>query len=287
MANSLDSKTQEALNKILLDDSGAISPEMGSLFEECLKAFEYKGFDPERIRKVLAIRQSRLRDGTAIDLGSDRTIPISGTTGLNNLVSFLLTLFNLRGNNLDSIKDGLEGRTKTSFDAMVASLDLKSKVVTQSRVKSSETLTLSRISAAFPLHSLSVVRHTKFDRKIIDLSDIGAADSELARCFEHPVCASTMPAHMIESGCHAITFLASLRLNAVIGQSQKTSPDGLWSYHLAILASKAVPETRKQAYWSKLYSADIVQGWVEEAKKILKKDLPNGLYTSVIQYRKP
>lgn len=124
----MDAKTHEALAKIIADYGGSLYAEVLALFDECLKAFEYKGFDPDKVRKILAIRQSKMREGT--ELGSDKSIPVSGPKGLNNLVSFLRTLFNLRGNNLEAIKDGLEGRTKTSFEAVISDLDLKSKVVT-------------------------------------------------------------------------------------------------------------------------------------------------------------
>lgn len=286
MAFTIDQKILDALNRIISDDFGSLSPDFASLFEECFEAFEYKGFDPDRTRRVLAFRQSKLRDDTVIQVGPSKIIGIAGPKGLNNLISFLVALFNVRGNNLDAIKGGLEGNTKVTFDALVASLDLKSKVMIQGKPKSSETLTLSRISAAFPLHSLTVVRNLKFDRKIIDLSDIGVNDSDLGRCLQHPVCASTITNQMVEDGCQAITFLASLRLNAVIGVNQKNTPERLWLYHLAMLASKAVPEARKQIYWGKLYAPDVVREWIMQARKILKKDLPEALYDSVTQYRR-
>ncbi|AXQ04768.1 hypothetical protein [Culex Bunya-like virus] len=281
MAGELDKQTQEALARILSDGTGSLSEDVLGVFEECLRAFEYKGFDPDKIRKILAIRQSKMRSGSALELGSSKSIAIHGPKGLNVLVSFLLTLFNLRGNNLEAIKDGLEGGTKSSFEAIISALDLKSKVMTSGKPKSSETLTLARISAAFPLHSMSVVRNQLFCRQIIDLSDIGVDDSELGRCMQHPVCASTLTANMVRDGCQAITFLASLRLNSVIGVNQKTTPDKLWMYHLAILASKAVPETRKATYWNGLYSHDVVRGWIVEAKRALQKDIPETLFTAV------
>lgn len=286
MVLTVDPKILDALNRIISDDLGSLSPDFASLFEECLEAFEYKGFDPDKTRRVLALRQSKLRDETVIEVGPSKVIGIAGPKGLNNLISFLVALFNVRGNNLDAIKNGLEGNTKVTFDALVAALDLKSRVMIQGKLKSSETLTLSRISAAFPLHSLTVVRNLKFNRKIIDLSDIGVNDSDLGRCIQHPVCASTITNQMVEDGCQAITFLASLRLNAVIGFNQKNTPERLWLYHLAILASKAVPEARRQGYWGKLYAPDIVREWIMQAKKILKKDLPEALYDSVTQYRR-
>lgn len=67
-----------------------------------------------------------MREGTIIELGSDRSISVAGPKGPNNLVSLLLTLINLRGNNLEAIKYGLEGRTKTTFEAVISALDLKS-----------------------------------------------------------------------------------------------------------------------------------------------------------------
>lgn len=33
----------------------------------------------------------------------------------------------------------------------------------------------------------------------------------------------------------AITFLASIRLNAIIGQAQKTTPERLWLYHIGCI----------------------------------------------------
>lgn len=201
MAGELSAETAKALAQIVPDDTGATTQDILSVFEECLKAFEYKGFDPEKIRKILAIRQSKLRAGARVELSDAHQIDVYGPKGLSNLVSLLLVLFNLRGNNLEAIKDGLEAKTKATMETIFTTLDLKSKVMVQGKPKSSETLTLSRISAAFPLHSLTIVRNPAFVRQIIDLSDIGVNDSELGRCIQHPVCASTMTARMIHDGC--------------------------------------------------------------------------------------
>nr|QRD99872.1 MAG: nucleocapsid [Anopheles bunya-like virus] len=285
MASDLSDKTVEALAKIISDDFGTITGEVLAVFEECLKAFEYKGFDPDRIRKVLAQRQSKLRQGTVIEIKDSISIEVSGAKGLSNLVSLLMILFNLRGNNLEAILDGLEPRTKASVEAVFTTLDLKSKVMLQGKPKSSETLTLSRISAAFPLHSLSVVRNPKFVRQIIDLSDIGVNDTDLGRCMQHPVCASTMTKRMIQDGCHMVTFLAAIRLNAIIGQAQKTTTERLWAFHLATLGSKAVPETRKVAYWNNLYEPEAVRAWVDQAQKILEKDLSDKLFGLIKGYK--
>lgn len=116
MSSELDAKTLEALSKIISDDGESLSAEVLAVFDECLKAFEYKGFDPDKIKK--AIRQSKMREGTVVELSDERNIQVSGTKGLNIVVSLLLTLFNLRGNNLEAIKDGLEGRNKTTFEAV-------------------------------------------------------------------------------------------------------------------------------------------------------------------------
>lgn len=116
MSSELDAKTLEALSKIISDDGESLSAEVLAVFDECLKAFEYKGFDPDKIKK--AIRQSKMREGTVVELSDERNIQMSGTKGLNIVVSLLLTLFNLRGNNLEAIKDGLEGRNKTTFEAV-------------------------------------------------------------------------------------------------------------------------------------------------------------------------
>lgn len=285
MASDLSDKTAEALAKIISDDFGALTGDVLAVFEECLKAFEYKGFDPDRIRKILAQRQSKLRQGSVIEIKDSIAIEVHGPKGLSNLVSLLMILFNLRGNNLDAILDGLEPKTKASVEAVFSTLDLKSKVMVQGKPKSSETLTLSRISAAFPLHSLSVVRNPKFVRQIIDLSDIGVTDTDLGRCMQHPVCASTMTKKMIQDGCHMVTFLAAIRLNGIIGQAQKTTTDRLWAFHLATLGSKAVPETRKIAYWANLYEPEAVKGWVNQAHKILERDLSEKLFESIKSYK--
>lgn len=286
MANELPAETAAALARIISDDSGTITTDVLSVFEECLKAFEYKGFDPEKIRKVLAIRQSKLRAGSVVELSDTVQIDVHGPKGLSNLVSLLMILFNLRGNNLDAIKDGLEPRTKATMEAVMATLDLKSKVLTQGKPKSSETLTLSRISAAFPLHSLTVVRNPKFSRQIIDMSDIGVTNTELGRCIQHPVCASTMTAKMIQDGCQMVTFLAAIRLNTIIGQAQKTTTERLWLFHTAVLGSKAVPESRKTTYWANLYDTDVAKEWVMQARKILKRDLPGSLFDMVEGYKR-
>lgn len=285
MAGELPKETEDALLKIISDDLGAITGDVLSVFEECLKAFEYKGFDPDKIRKILAIRQSKLRQGTVIDIKDSVSINVFGPKGLSNLVSLLMILFNLRGNNLEAIMDGLEPKTKASVEAIFTVLDLKSKVVTQGKPKSSETLTLSRISAAFPLHSLTVARNPKFVRQIIDLSDIGVTDSELGRCMQHPVCASTMTKRMIQDGCHMVTFLAAIRLNAIIGQAQKTTTERLWLFHLAVLGSKAVPEVRKNAYWTHLYEPEAVKSWISQAQRILEKDIPAALFDTIKSYK--
>lgn len=286
MATGIPKEIADALVKIISDDEGSITGEVLDVFEECLKAFEYKGFDPDKIRKVLAMRQSKIRSGTIVEISDSVQIEVHGPKGLSNLVSLLMILFNLRGNNLDAIKDGLEPKTKSTMEAVFSAIDLKSKVVTQGKPKSSETLTLSRISAAFPLHSMTVARNPRFVRQIIDLSDIGVTGTELGRCIQHPVCASTITARMIQDGCHMVTFLAAIRLNAIIGQAQKTTTERLWLFHLAVLGSKAIPESRKATYWLSLYEPEVVKEWVIQAKKILKKDLSESLFETIEAYKR-
>nr|QRD99861.1 MAG: nucleocapsid [Abdera bunya-like virus] len=268
--------TASAIKTIISDSNLAIF----------LKTFEYKGFDAEKIRKLVAIKHAGFRSGTKFAISEETEVDITGTNSLYVLIAILVGLFNARGNNLDTIKDGLTPRVAQSFEYVVTAMSLHSKVLASGRSKSSETLTLARISAAFPLHSLNMVSRPEFTRRMISLADIGLDQTTaLGKCFAHPMAASCLTEEMKSQGLAWITFLASCRLNQVIGGRDKARPDRLWLFHKAALNSRAVQDDHKQEFWESVeYEASQLKTVISAAKTELEQIIPPELIAEMEAY---
>lgn len=225
--------------------------EFDAAFDEFIKTFEYRGFDVEKIRMLLAVRLSKIKSGTKLTIGKD-VYSIEAPTCVNLIVCFLVSLFNLRGTNLDSITEGLDGDTKNSFKALCASLALQSKVTVAGKAKSAETLTLGRIAAAFPIHAVVMATGEKVTRKVFNMSDIGLNHDDLGKALMHPMAASVITDDMINVGVVFITFWASFKLNQLIGGKEKAPIERLWLFHKAALMSKAASTAQREALWKKL-----------------------------------
>lgn len=227
------------------------SGEFDGMLAEFLKTFEYKGFDVEKIRRVFAERMSKIKPGSKLVIGTTE-LALDDPTKANSVICFLVALFNLRGTNLDSVLDGLEGSTKTSFKALTTCLALQSKVTVSGKSKSSDTLTLSRLAAAFPIHAVCMATDEAVTRKVINMREIGLNEDPMGKALMHPMAASVISDAMINAGTVFVTFWASYKLNQLIGGKNKAAPDRLWLFHRAALQSKAATTAQREALWSHL-----------------------------------
>lgn len=268
--NELPKAWQDAITSMIDDPTGAMSTEFTDHMSQFLKAYEYKGFDPVKIRVTLAMNHAKMQTGQTLWLSETASPVVAGAGTFNLLVSFLVALFNVRGNNLTAIRDGLPKPGQTSFDRVFQTLKIKAKVIEEGKAKSSETLTLARINAAFPVHSLNIVCRDEFTRVIVDLSDIGLKRDKLGKVLSHPVVASVLTVGHKKDGFAALTFLASLRLNKIIGGKSKTSMAQLWLFHKAALNSSAVTEAVKEGFWEDKWDQDVARDALDRAKLALR-----------------
>lgn len=244
----------EAVNQVAADmPDTCISEAFLEVYEAFLETFEYKGFDVEKIRQTFANRMaSKFRPGTCIEIGKKK-VEFGSPKSTSSVVCFLVSLFNLRGTNLTAISDGLEGETKSGFKALASGLQLQSKVSQEGKAKSSETLTLARLACAFPLQAVMMATNDKSTRKVINMSEVGlSGDTGLFKAIMHPMCASLLTPSMVLAGFHFVTFLASFKLNQLIGGKTKAGVDRLWLFHKAALNSKAANDKQKTSLWTRL-----------------------------------
>lgn len=276
---ALPTEIEELLNEMIEGNTaGELDSNLTEGLAQFMVAYEYKGFDPIKIRTTLAQQHGQFPDGATLWLTEARQLVIKGPNKFNLLVSYLVALFNIRGNNLAAIKDGLEKTGQTAWDKFLLTIRLQSSVARADSIKSCNTLTLSRISSAFPIHSMNVVCRPEYLRVIVDLTDIGLAQGStdlLGKCLAHPACPSVLTKEHKKAGFAAVTFLVSLRLNKIIGEKTKTSMSRLWLYHKSALNSVAVTETIKLRFWKSKWDADVANPALEAAKTALKDMLAN------------
>nr|QRD99860.1 MAG: nucleocapsid [Evros bunya-like virus] len=272
----------EVMEKIVLESvTSDLDGFLTKHSEAFLTAYEYKGFDVEVIRKTLLERFSKMKAGTKLYICDKVEIELAGKEALSTAIQYLVALFNLRGNNLDAIADGLEREAKGSFNAIKTALGLQSKVKVAGKTKSADTLTLARIAAAFPIHSLRWVMRPECTRKVISMSDCGLSSSPLAKCLTHPVVPSVLTNSMIKvDKVVYITFLASFRLNQLIGGKEKATPDRLWLFHKAALSSKACTDGQKEDFWK---TVDFEQVELRTAVELASELLENLLDYEVLK----
>lgn len=254
MSDSLSADHQTELDRILSDPLGEFPDAFTANLSEFLKVYEYKGFDVKRIQFLVAFRQSKLKAGSVLlleDSKKGKSIELTGHKNLNQVILLCIALFNHRGNNLEAIKSGLgTGLIEATFTTFVSSMGLKSNVIEKNaKTKSPDVLTLARIAAAFPIHALKLAASESNTRKVVSLSDVGLAFDPLGKVLCHPVAPSVLDTAMIETGAIWITFLASLRLNQLIGGKNKADPDRLWLYHRSALCSPAAEESARTKFW--------------------------------------
>nr|QRW41967.1 MAG: nucleoprotein [Culex Bunyavirus 2] len=255
MSDSLSADHQAELDRILSDPLGEFPDAFNANLVEFLKVYEYKGFDVKRIQFLVAFRQSRLKSGSVLlleDNKKGKSIELTGHQNLNQVILLCIALFNHRGNNLEAIKSGLgTGLIEATFTTFVSNMGLKSNVIEKgAKTKSPDVLTLARIAAAFPIHALKLAASESNTRRVISLSDIGLAFDALGKVLCHPVAPSVLDSDLVETGAVWITFLASLRLNQLIGGKNKADPDRLWLYHRSALCSPAAEESARTKFWA-------------------------------------
>lgn len=247
----------EAANKA--GDISTVSARMRGLQD----VFKYHGFDVEHIRKVFIVWFSKLPESLKVYFSDNDEVEVSGTRNLPACLSLLAFLYNFRGNNTKNILLGLDDRKKAGLSKLLAGLHIKDKVLEKKGTKESksrDTLTLSRICAAFPLFAMKIAVQPDYDRKVVDLSDVGIDQSlPVYRALCHPLAASMLSGQMKRRGCIYITFLAAVKLNNIIGpKGVKTDASSVWTYHKAVLGSKAANEEQKVAFWASLQEPDEV-----------------------------
>lgn len=267
-----------------------------SIFEcylspEFIKAYEYQGFDVVKFRtNLLTLARNKIGVHHYMWLSPGVRKECHGPLGIQKLMTYLITIYNLRGNNLKAIASSLPQEAKDDLEAIVATLGIKSKVTeTQGVPRDTLTVTLARIAASFPVTALNIAMSDKYTRKVIDLSDIGNKQSNpIEKCLAHPMCASMFTDEEIKKGWVWITFLAAVRLNKVIGKKdRKQGPDSLWLFHRAVLCSKASTNELKTKFWHDLLEIKkekIPDTMIESAEAILKGSIPAELFLEIGNY---
>nr|BBU41515.1 nucleocapsid protein [Culex pseudovishnui bunya-like virus] len=273
MSDSLSADYQTELTRILSDPLGEFPNTFNANLAEFLKVYEYKGFDVKRIQFLVAFRQSRLKSGSVLLLEENkkgRHIDLTGHHNLNQVILLCIALFNHRGNNLEAIKSGLgTGLIESSFVNFATGMGLKSNVIEKgAKTKSPDILTLARIAAAFPIHALKLAASESNTRKVVSLADVGLAFDSLGKVMCHPVAPSVLDSDMIKTGAIWITFLASLRLNQLIGGKNKADPDRLWLYHRSALCSPAADEPARTKFWETMELDGLAEIAVEARLKV-------------------
>lgn len=273
MSDSLSADHQTELTRILSDPLGEFPNTFNANLAEFLKVYEYKGFDVKRIQFLVAFRQSRLKSGSVLLLEENkkgRHIDLTGHQNLNQVILLCIALFNHRGNNLEAIKSGLgTGLIESSFVNFATGMGLKSNVIEKgAKTKSPDVLTLARIAAAFPIHALKLAASESNTRKVVSLADVGLAFDSLGKVMCHPVAPSVLDSDMIKTGAIWITFLASLRLNQLIGGKNKADPDRLWLYHRSALCSPAADEPARTKFWETMELDGLAEIAVEARLKV-------------------
>nr|BEP11641.1 nucleoprotein [Aedes albopictus bunya-like virus] len=251
------------------------------------KDYEYQGFD------VLKFRENFMK---LCDLGltskntvwnGEKMVEIHGSGNYVRLLSFFICLFNLRGNNIDKIIDGLDNpKAKAHLLTIKNVLGIEPQVAKKGEARSTYTVTLSRIAASYPVIAVQAVMNPLFTRQVIDLSDIGVDQSKPeGRVLAHPMLGSILMLDQIKDGFVYITFLAAIRLNRVIGGNTNKKVDyvSLWNFQRAVLCSKAASEKVRKLFWDNL-SMPVPDQIIADAKKIVRGLLDADLFKKVSEY---
>nr|API61886.1 nucleocapsid [Salarivirus Mos8CM0] len=249
-----------------------------------IKTFEYQGFDVVKFREAFGQLARKLTSRHKIWIAVGQTEDASGAVNFGRLITYLITIYNLRGNNIKAIIDGLPEEGRAVLDNLATVLEIKRRVVEkQGEARNTMTVTLARIAAAFPIHAVSIVKSPAFKRKVIDLSDIGIdQETPIEKVLAHPMTPSILTSAAIKNGHVWITFLAAIRLNKVIGKKTgKDDFESLWTFHKAILCSKAVGEDIKTKFWETLSVPD---EYVDAARTVVVKLISSELKDELTAY---
>lgn len=263
------------------------SDEFSKVFADFLTTYEYKGFDVQKIRTTFVKRMADMKPGEVVYIGTTK-IDLTDPGNSNTIICYLVSLFNLRGTNIENITEGLEGNTKVTFRSFCNNLGLQSRVSVSGKAKSAETLTLGRIAAAFPIHAVTIATDEKMDRKVISMSDIGLKNDPLSKALMHPMAASILTEEMVKEGIVFITFLAAYRLNNLIGGSNKAKPDRLWLFHQASLKSKAAELKQRKSLWARVLYApkdEAMLASIKLAKEEVAKVVDDGILEEINNFK--
>lgn len=253
--------------------------------EAFLKAYQYQGFDADRIKKLLASRHQQKLPANAFVVDSDgRQIPVGGEENFTTLVNYLVNLFNKRGNNIQRISKEMKPLARAHFNQLVGALSLESHVANPKKCNSGDILTLARIAAAFPCSAVSLAAHGEGSYPMVDLSDIGITQQDKAgKALAHQMAASVLTVGMKKSGFPFATFLAAIRRQEIIGAKQKQTVEKQWTFHRAALQSMATSESNKETLWNTL--GECSSTCVEQAKeKLLEMEVSSDLMLEIGEY---
>lgn len=213
--------------------------------------YQYQGFDVEAIRVAFCTHHSKMNKAE-VTIG-DQIVRLDGLENFKNALFFTLAMFNLRGNNTTAITDGLDGTAKAQFKTYITAMLIKDKVVTTTQAKKRDTLTLARVSAAFPCHSILISTKDEFARAMFEVGDIGIDKNTVCgRAIMHSAAAATLTVDMKKQKVPYITFACALRLNDTIAGKNKQTNFALWRFHKNALNSRAVGEKEKEALWKQV-----------------------------------
>lgn len=227
--------------KMLTTTLGPAKMFEGYLTESFMSTYEYKGFEVVAFRLHFQDLCEKLTDKHTIHNGKEK-IPAHGKENINQVIAFLIALFNLRGNNITAITDALTGDPKKCTVGLLNVLQVKRKVIMKDNPRSALTVTLARIASAFPIQAVVMVADDSFDRQIIDATEIGNEQKDkFGRIAVHPQLPSILSEPMKKKGWVFMTFWNSVKLNKVIGGSTAAiNCQAVWNYQKASLCSKAL-----------------------------------------------
>lgn len=219
--------------------------------------YRYQGFDPANIRDVFLRWFKTVPVDHVVHVTETQTINVGGINNLKNCLTMLAFLYNYRGNNTKAILEGLSETPAGRLKTLLSKLHIMDHVIEKvggKDVKNKDTLTLSRVAAAFPLYAMRVAINAGYDRKMIDMSDIGISqDSGVYKALCHPLAGSMLTKTQKKNKYQVFTFIAAVKFNAIIGKKGSKEDIGqIWVYHQAVLNSTAAKEEHKEAFWRDL-----------------------------------
>lgn len=224
-------------------------------------ALQYKGFS---IINIITLIKKSHDDYMNSNSGSVQEFPISFIAGgvqkqfkysnlekLSKDIQMLITLFMVRGNNFDKIKDKSLGNMSDLINCLIEKLSIDTEQHAPNTSLDPNLITLPRICACFPVIACNI-QEKAVAKTVCTLQDLGI-EGAVSSVILTPFFTSCIPRSSIvvgESNMHILFFIVHIVVDDVLHRKKHDFTDlqTMLQYYQASYDSPAVPQKSRLAY---------------------------------------